>query len=380
MFAQNVWKEAEAGHSSDATGARISRLRGLAGRPVGAGGAPPYLSNGATTHRVASPAEARQARNESRSVADRRWTTENIPDQSGRVAIVTGANSGIGYETAKALAEKGAAVVLACRDEGRGTAALADLEVAAADAKAHPVLLDLASLASVKTFAETFLARFDRLDLLINNAGVMHPPMRQETEDGFELQLGVNHLGHFALTMLLVERLTATPDSRVVNVASSAQRIGRLDLDDLHWTRRRYRGPFAYGASKIANMLFTLELQRRFDEAGVPTTAVAAHPGWTATNLQATSPLIMKLNPILAMEPWQGALPTLYAAVADEAEPGGYYGPHGFGNWRGYPAPNRPSRVSTDRNLAARLWSISEDLVDIRCPDLEPEEAGPTAS
>lgn len=310
----------------------------------------------------------------------KRWTTGNIPDQSGRVAIVTGANSGIGYETTKALAAKGASVVLACRSEGRGTAALADLQVAAADAKAHLVLLDLASLTSVKAFAESFLARFDRLDLLINNAGVMHPPMRRETAEGFELQFGVNHLGHFALTMRLMERLVATPESRIVNVASSAQRIGGLALDDLHWTRRTYRGPLAYGASKIANMLFTLELQRRFEEAGLSTTAVAAHPGWTATNLQATSPLIMKLNPILAMEPWQGALPTLYAAVSDRAEPGGYYGPHGFGNWRGYPAPNRPSRVSTDRELAARLFTISEALVDIRCPDLDGRAARATAT
>ena len=232
------------------------------------------------------------------------------------------------------------------------------------------MLLDLASQASVHAFAERFKARFDRLDLLINNAGVMNPPGRQETEEGFELQMGTNHLGHFALTLLLLDRLRATEGSRVVTVSSSAQDFGKLDLDDLPWVERPYRSWPSYGASKIANMLFTLELQRRFEAAGATTIATAAHPGWTATKLQQTTPLARMLNPLLAMQPWQGALPTLYAAVADDVEPGGYYGPNGLAKMRGYPAPAEPTAVSRDTQLAAALWSASEELVGVRWDDL----------
>ena len=276
------------------------------------------------------------------------WTSEQIEDQAGRVAIVTGANSGIGYESAKTLAARGATVIIASRNEQRGSKAMEDLRREVAGATVELMLLDLASQASVRAFAEAFKARFDRLDLLINNAGVMMPPMRQETEDGFEIQFGTNHLGHFALTLLLIDRLCATEESRVVNISSSAQNSGKLDLDDLQWTTRPFRRMASYGASKIANMLFTLELQRRFGEAGVFTIATSAHPGWTATNLQRASLLFRMLNPIFGMRPWQGALPSLYAAVAEGAEPGGYYGPHGLGNLRGYPVPNKPATVSSD--------------------------------
>ncbi len=298
------------------------------------------------------------------------WTSDHIGDQTGRVAIVTGANSGIGYETAKALAARGATVIVASRNEQRGRKAVEDLRRELAGATIEFILLDLASQASVRAFTEAFNARFDRLDLLINNAGVMMPPTRQETEDGFELQFGTNHLGHFTLTLLLIDRLIATEGSRVVNVSSSAQNLGKLDLDDLQWTKRSFQRMASYGASKIANMLFTFELQRRFREAGVSTIATSAHPGWTATNLQRTSPLLRMLNPLVSMKPWQGALPTLHAAVAPEAEPGAYYGPHGLGNTRGYPVPNKPAKESHDARLAARLWTLSEGLVDLRCPDL----------
>jgi NAD(P)-dependent dehydrogenase (short-subunit alcohol dehydrogenase family) len=297
-------------------------------------------------------------------MSKRRWTSEDIPDQTGRVAIVTGANSGIGYETAKALASRGATVIATSRSESRGSAAVERLRGEVPDAKVELMLLDLASLASVRAFAGEFLARFDRLDLLINNAGVMMPQRREETEDGFELQFGTNHLGHFALTLLLMDRLVGTSGSRVVNVSSSAQNFGGIDLDDPNWTVRPYQRMPSYAASKTANMLFTLELQRRFDEAGVSTIATAAHPGWTATNLQKSTPTFRILNPILAMKPWQGALPTLYAAVAD-VEPGGYYGPHGMANWRGYPAPNQPAEASTDAESARRLWDLSEELVQV---------------
>jgi len=294
------------------------------------------------------------------------WTSENMPDQTGRVAIVTGANSGIGFETAKALAGKGAAVVVASRSGERGNSAVDDIGREMREARVEFMQLDLASLASVRTFGELFKARFQQLDLLINNAGVMMPQTREETEDGFELQFGTNHLGHFALTLLLMDRLIATEDSRIVNVSSSAQNFGTIDLDDPQWITRPYQRMPSYAASKIANMLFTLELQRRLDEAGVHTFATSAHPGWTATNLQRSTPTFRFFNPILAMKPWQGALPTLYAAVAEEAEPGGYYGPDGFSNWRGYPAPNEPAEASADAEAAKQLWELSEELVDLR--------------
>jgi NAD(P)-dependent dehydrogenase (short-subunit alcohol dehydrogenase family) len=304
-----------------------------------------------------------------------RWTSEDIEDQTGRVAIVTGGNSGIGYETAKALAAKGAAVIVASRNNQRGSKAVHDLRAEIPGAKVELMLLDLASQAAVRGFADAFKARFDLLDLLINNAGVMMPPTRQETEDGFEIQFGTNHLGHFTLTVLLIHLLTATEGSRVVNISSSTQNLGQFDLDDLQWTKRPFRRMGSYGASKIANMLFTLELQRRLSEAGVSTIATAAHPGWTATNLHRTSPLFRTFNPIFGMQPWQGALPSLYAAVAKQAEPGGYYGPDGLANLRGYPAPNKPAPVSNDEVLAARLWKLSEELVEVRCPDLSRQPA-----
>ncbi|RMF23090.1 MAG: SDR family NAD(P)-dependent oxidoreductase [Deltaproteobacteria bacterium] len=298
------------------------------------------------------------------------WTSEQIPDQSGRTAVVTGANSGIGYETAKALAAKGARVVMACRSRQRAQRAVEELSAAVPGANVEVLELDLASLDSVARFAEELRERCDRIDLLINNAGVMMPPSRQETADGFELQFGVNHLGHFALTLRLLETIVATNGSRIVTVSSSAQNYGELDLDDLNWTRRPFKRWASYGASKIANMLFTLELQRRLSEAGVSTIAAAAHPGWTATNLQRTSPLFRALNPIVAMKPWQGALPTLYAAVAAEVVPGGYYGPDGLGNMRGYPCPNQPAKASQDTGTAKRLWEISEELTGVTTPDL----------
>jgi NAD(P)-dependent dehydrogenase (short-subunit alcohol dehydrogenase family) len=310
-------------------------------------------------------------------MARKRWTTADMEDQTGRVAIVTGANSGIGFEAAKALAIKGATVIVASRSKAKGDQAIAAIREAAPRATVELMLLDLANLDSVREFAAAFKDRYDRLDLLINNAGVMMPPERQETADGFELQLGTNHLGHFALTVPLLERLVATEGSRVVNVSSSAQNFGKLDLDDLNWTKRSFDRMGSYGASKIANMLFTLELQRRFESAGASTIATACHPGWTATNLQKTSPIIRMLNPIFGMQPWQGALPTLYAAVSPDAVGGGYYGPDGLGTWRGYPAPNKPAAASIDSSAANRLWEQSEQLVGLTTPQLVPQTREP---
>lgn len=312
-------------------------------------------------------------------MANKHWTTADMGDQTGRVALVTGANSGIGFEAAKALANKGARVVVACRSRSRGDEAVASIQAAAPDATVERMQLDLADLGSVTEFADAFIERFDRLDLLINNAGVMMPPAREETADGFELQFGTNHLGHFALTLRLLPLLVKTEDSRVVTVSSTAQNFGKFDLDDLQWTRRPFRRMGAYGASKIANMLFTLELQRRLKDAGASTIAVACHPGWTVTNLQKTTPIIRFFNPVFAMKAWQGALPTLYAAVSPNVVGGGYYGPDGLGTMRGYPVRNRPSARGADAEAARRLWTLSEDLVGVTMPPLGAEGRGADA-
>ena len=293
------------------------------------------------------------------------WTSDNIEDQSGRMAIVTGSNSGIGFEAAKVLAAKGATVVLAVRNETKGRTAAESIRAEGIAGAVEVATLDLADLASVRAFADAFKAEHDRLDQLINNAGVMMPP-KSTTADGFELQFGTNHLGHFALTAQLLDLLTATPGSRVVNVASMAHRFGTIDFDDLQWEARRYSKSASYGQSKLANLLFTFELQRRLDSAGADTIAVAAHPGWTRTNLQRHSSLAEALNPIFAMKQWQGALPTLFAAAAPEVEGGGYYGPKGFYEMRGYPTKVGSTPESRDEHKARRLWEISEDLTGVR--------------
>jgi len=293
-----------------------------------------------------------------------KWTTASIPDQTGRVAIVTGANSGIGFETAKALAEKGAAVVLACRSQAKGKSAAEAIPREKLGGSVTVMALDLASLTSVRAFAGEFSHAFDRLDLLINNAGVMALPKRMETADGFEMQFGTNHLGHFALTGLLFDLLARTPGSRVVNVSSGAHRPGRIHWDDLQF-KHSYTPFGAYSQSKLANLLFTNELQRRLNKAGSAVTATAAHPGWTATNLQTHSGAAGFLNPIFGQKPPMGALPTLYAATAPDILPAGYYGPDGMLEMRGYPKPVGSSGAAQDAAAAARLWAESEKLTGV---------------
>jgi len=302
------------------------------------------------------------------------WTAKDIPDQSGRVAVVTGANSGIGYEAAKSLAGAGAHVVLACRDPERGHGAEQQLRDAHPDASVELASLDLASLASVRDFAKGSSDRHERLDLLVNNAGVMAIP-RRTTADGFEMQLGTNHLGHFALTGLLLPRLLATPGSRVVNVSSTAHKMGRMDFDDLQGERRYVRWP-AYGQSKLANLLFTYQLQRRLSAGDRETKSVACHPGWAATNLQTTgakmdgSALMERLaelgNRLFSQDAAMGALPTLYAATAPHVDGGDYIGPNRFFETWGYPTKVRSTRASHDRAAAEKLWRISEELTDVR--------------
>jgi len=301
-----------------------------------------------------------------------RWTAAQIPPQNGRVAVVTGANSGLGLATSRELARRGARVVMGCRDPARGEAARARIvaDVPGADVALEP--LDLADLASVADFARRVLARDARLDLLINNAGIMGVP-EGRTRDGFELQFGTNHLGHFALAAQLHGAIARTPGSRVVTVTSLGYRIGRIDLDDL--AMRRYDRWRAYGRSKLANLLFTYEYQRRLDAAGSRSISVAAHPGYAATNLQqieastlfqhAYNCVVAISNRTLAMSAEAGALPQLYAATAPDAARGGFYGPGRFLGMRGAPALQPPTPFARDRSLAEQLWRRSEELVGV---------------
>jgi NAD(P)-dependent dehydrogenase (short-subunit alcohol dehydrogenase family) len=294
------------------------------------------------------------------------WTADDIPDQRGRRAIVTGANSGLGLVIARELARKGATVVLACRNVEKGEAALAGIRAEVPGADAELAALDLASLASVRAFAA---AQDAPLDLLVNNAGLMAPP-RGTTADGFELQLGTNHLGHFALTGLLLDRLRAAPAPRVVTLSSGAHRMGRIDFDDLQG-ERRYRRWRAYGQSKLANLLFMLELDRRARAAGWPLVSVAAHPGYAATNLQFAAPPLLDragmrvLNVVVAQSADQGALPALYAATVPDLPGGSYVGPGGPAELRGSPRPAGMSRRAQDPGTARRLWDVSEALTGV---------------
>jgi NAD(P)-dependent dehydrogenase (short-subunit alcohol dehydrogenase family) len=288
------------------------------------------------------------------------WSTSNIPDLTGRTVIITGANSGIGAAAARALAAARAHVVLAVRDIAKGQAAAASMP-----GETEVRRLDLASLASVREFAAGWEGE---IDLLINNAGVMVPPLTQ-TAEGFELQFGTNHLGHFALSNLLLEHVTG----RVVTVSSTGHRFGSIDFDDLNWERKPYKAWRAYGQSKLANLLFTSELQRRLTAAGSPVLATAAHPGYASTNLQFHSGRrLLELisiagNRLIAQDADGGALPTLYAAVADI--PGNSFaGPGGFMEQRGAPKLVARSKAAQDSDVARRLWAVSEDLTGVRFP------------
>jgi NAD(P)-dependent dehydrogenase (short-subunit alcohol dehydrogenase family) len=285
-----------------------------------------------------------------------RWTADDIPDQTGRTFVVTGANSGLGAATARQLAAHGATVIMACRDLAKAEAAAArmsgDIEVRK---------LDLADLASVRAFTEGL----DRLDVLVNNAGVMAIPKRR-TADGFEMQFGTNHLGHFALTGLLLPRLA----DRVVTVSSFAHHAGRIVLDDLNWERRRYSRWLAYGQSKLANLMFAYELQRRLDRAGSKLRSLAAHPGYADTDLQSKTESfqdrIMRVgNRLFAQSADRGALPTLYAATVPEAPGGAYFGPDGFLQQGGYPRQVGSNRASRDERVAAALFEQSEKLTGV---------------
>ncbi len=292
-----------------------------------------------------------------------KWTVENIPDQTGRVAIVTGANSGIGYETAKALADKGATVIMACRSRDKAHKAVENIRRDVPQADLPIMRIDLADLESVQEFANTFRSRYDRLDLLINNAGVMIPPYTQ-TKDGFEVQFGANHLGHFALTGHLLDIILATPQSRIVNVSSSAHRrgIGTIDFDNLN-AEKGYNAWAAYSQSKLANLLFTLELNEHFQDIDAGTMAVSAHPGWTVTGLQ--KGVVQLLSRVVGQSPPMGALPTLRAAVAEDAQPNDYFGPDSFMEMRGHPVQVDSIAAAKDPELAQKLWVVSEEMTGV---------------
>jgi NAD(P)-dependent dehydrogenase (short-subunit alcohol dehydrogenase family) len=307
------------------------------------------------------------------------WTTADIPDLAGRTAVVTGANSGIGYWTAVELARHGAAVTMTARDQGRGADALARLRSEVPDADADLAPLDLADLGSVRAFADAY--RPDGLDMVVNNAGVMAVPLRH-TPDGFESQFGTNHLGHFALTGLLLPRLLARPGARVVTVTSTYHKMGRIDFADLD-ARGRYRKWPAYAQSKLANLLFTFELQRRADAAGVDLRAVSAHPGYAATNLQTAGPQlagnkIMEagsavVTRLVGQPARAGAEPTLRAATDPAVRGGEVFGPDGAFELRGAPKRVAVSRRARDRAAAERLWTVSEEKTGVRYSALEPD-------
>jgi NAD(P)-dependent dehydrogenase (short-subunit alcohol dehydrogenase family) len=297
-----------------------------------------------------------------------RWTEADVPDQAGRTAVITGANSGIGFEAGRVLAARGARVILACRDLGRAKEAADRIGAAAPGADVGVVRLDLASLASVREAAGELRSACTRIDLVVNNAGVMMPPYTV-TADGFELQFGVNHLGHFALTGLLLDRLAGVPAARVVTVSSINHRKGRINFDDLQ-SRRGYSRDAGYGQSKLANLMFTYELQRRLAAAGKPAIAVAAHPGLSATELPRYLSPVSRALFVLVERPFaqsaaMGALPTLRAAADPAVHGGEYYGPAGLGEIRGFPRRVSSSEAARDEAAQKRLWQESERLTGV---------------
>ena len=306
---------------------------------------------------------------------NRKWSEGDVPDQSGRVVVVTGANTGIGYQTAAVLAHRGAHVVLAVRNLEKGNAALSRIVAAGPRADVTLQALDLSSLDSVRSAADALRTAYPRIDLLINNAGVMLTP-KQVTKDGFELQFGTNHLGHFALTGLVLDHLLPVRGSRVVTVSSMGHRLrAAIHFDDLQW-ERRYEPGAAYGQSKLANLLFTYELQRRLaarSSGKNATIAVAAHPGTSNTELTRNLPAIFRpvkavLGPMLFQSPAMGALPTLRAATDPAVRGGQYYGPDGFLEQRGHPKLVQSSAQSHDEELQRRLWTVSEELTGVSFP------------
>ena len=304
------------------------------------------------------------------------WTADDIPDQSGKTIVVTGGNSGIGFEAALQLAAKGADTILACRDLKKAGAAAEAIVERYPDATIETMELDLANLASVRKFAADLAAVRSRLDVLCNNAGVMALPKRK-TADGYEMHIGTNHLGHFALTGLVLPMLLATPESRVVNVSSTFHKPGRINFGDLHGDKSYWKWG-AYAQSKLANLLFSYELQRRLAAVGADTISVGCHPGYASTNLQTAGPRMagaslaesawQLFNRIFAQSAAMGALPTLYAATAGDVAGGDYIGPSAMAEMRGHPVKVRSTSRARNEETAKKLWAISEDLTNVTYP------------
>jgi NAD(P)-dependent dehydrogenase (short-subunit alcohol dehydrogenase family) len=302
-----------------------------------------------------------------------KWTASDIPDQNGQTVLITGANSGLGLRSAEALAAAGARVLLACRNAEKAAAALDTVKAVATGMPPEVVSLDLADLDSVRACAKQVLADVEQLDVLMNNAGVMAIPLRR-TAQGFEAQLGTNHLGHFALTGLLLPALLRADAARVVNTSSQAHRIGKMRGDDLNW-EKRYSKWGAYGQSKLANLLFTFELDRRAKLAGTSVVSVAAHPGYAATHLQAVGPemsgnsimgrVMNMANGVVAQSDSMGALPQLFGATSRTVKGGEYFGPDGLFESRGYPTSVKASSAANDTASAERLWNRSEELTGV---------------
>lgn len=340
------------------------------------GGAAVALA-GVTLYRLITPAD------DIHDGPEGAWTTADMPDLSGKVIVITGANSGVGYEAAKEFARKGAHAILACRNMEKALSAMEQIQAEVLGASVEIMALDLASLDSVRRFADAYKAKYDRLDILVNNAGIMMVPYG-ETEDGFEKQFGVNHLGHFALTGLLLDPLLHTPGARVVTISSNAHQRGEMDFQDLNFHNgNTYDRSEAYNRSKLANLLFTRELQRRFAENGANAIAIAAHPGVSVTHLadhlfegpvgNVAAPLATKVLQSAAM----GALPTLRAAVDPNARGGDYYGPDGLNSMRGYPVKIATSPSAQDTADAQRLWNVSERLTGVTYDALDqPKKVG----
>ncbi|MGH8455589.1 MAG: oxidoreductase [Stenotrophobium sp.] len=302
-----------------------------------------------------------------------KWAKSDISNLDGKIAIVTGANSGLGYETALGLASAGAQVILACRDRAKTEAAMNQIRKEAPQANLEFMQLDLGDLASVRAFAQKFSAGHPKLDLLCNNAGLMALPLRR-TKDGFEMQIGTNHLGHFALTGLLLPKLQSTPGARVATMSSGFHKPGKIRFDDLNWNKCYSKWP-AYFQSKLANLLFMFELQRRFEKHGINAISVGAHPGYAATNLQKAGPemensgfgkaLMHFANTYIAQPAPRGALPMLCAATSAEVNGGDYIGPDGFAEQSGYPKKVGCSARARDTQAAKKLWTLSEELTGV---------------
>lgn len=292
------------------------------------------------------------------------WINKHIPSQEGKVIIITGSNSGIGFEAAKTLAQKSAEVVMAVRNLKKGESAAEDIRRNTPDAQIKVMRLDLADLESVKLFSESFHNDFSRLDVLLNNAGVMVPPYTK-TKDGFELQIGVNHLGHFALTAHLFDLLKNTPDARIVNVSSIAHKQGKMQFDDLHW-EKSYSRMKAYAQSKLANLLFTYELARKVQAAGLNMKAVAAHPGVSQTNLMRYMGFLKGLMKLMTQPASRGALPLLMAAASADAKNADYFGPDGWREMKGFPKKADAVSAAHDQAAAEKLWLLSGKMTGVK--------------